>query len=77
MVFFSRVITLTNFVIATSALGFQIFVLEPWHETLDDQFLALKKEHVALLKKHGEELSSIRGQIEELKAKEAKRGKWF
>ncbi|KAJ9212808.1 hypothetical protein DTO166G4_5620 [Paecilomyces variotii] len=77
MPLFARIITLTNFVIASSALSFQIFVLEPWHQTLDDQFQALKTEHIAMLKRHGEELSAIRSQIEALKEKEAKRGKWF
>ncbi|RWQ94778.1 hypothetical protein C8Q69DRAFT_508142 [Paecilomyces variotii] len=75
MPLFARIITLTNFVIASSALSFQIFVLEPWHQTLDDQFQALKTEHIAMLKRHGEELSAIRSQIEALKEKEAKRGK--
>ena len=39
-----------NFSIATSALAFQIFVLYPWHKRLDDDFMALKKEAVEVLR---------------------------
>jgi len=41
---FSRVITTTNFVIATSALSFQVFALYPWHMELDKKFELLKAE---------------------------------
>jgi hypothetical protein len=34
----TRTFSLTNFAIATSALGFQVFVLYPWHKRLDDDF---------------------------------------
>ncbi|KAI2868429.1 hypothetical protein CBS147320_11070 [Aspergillus niger] len=46
----TRGISLTNFVVASSALAFQVFVLYPWHKQLDDGFEALKKEHIRVLK---------------------------
>ncbi|KAK0736467.1 hypothetical protein B0T21DRAFT_288919 [Apiosordaria backusii] len=49
MVFITRLISLTNFAVATSALGFQVFVLYPWHLQLDEDFEALKKEHLKVL----------------------------
>ncbi|KAI1859619.1 uncharacterized protein JN550_011927 [Neoarthrinium moseri] len=42
----TRLISLTNFVVASSALGFQVFVLYPWHKQLDESFESLKKEHL-------------------------------
>jgi hypothetical protein len=45
----TRAISLTNFVVASSALGFQIFVLYPWHKELDAGFEELKKEHLRVL----------------------------
>ncbi|KAK3349563.1 hypothetical protein B0T25DRAFT_245798 [Lasiosphaeria hispida] len=47
--FITRAISLTNFLVATSALGFQVCVLYPWHKQLDDDFEALKKEHLRVL----------------------------
>lgn len=49
----TRGFSLTNFAIGTSALCFQIFVLYPWHQQLDDDFKELKKEHLRVL--HGGE----------------------
>ncbi|KAK4184422.1 hypothetical protein QBC35DRAFT_391719 [Podospora australis] len=49
MVFITRLISITNFAVATSALGFQVFVLYPWHKELDEGFEALKKEHLRVL----------------------------
>ena len=46
----TRTISLTNFVVASSALGFQVFVLYPWHNQLDTEFKALKTEHLKVLK---------------------------
>jgi hypothetical protein len=46
---FTRTISFTNFLVASSALGFQVFVLYPWHKELDDGFKALKKEHMKVL----------------------------
>ncbi|KAI1749853.1 mitochondrial phosphate carrier protein [Xylaria castorea] len=47
--FITRAVSLTNFLVATSALGFQVCVLYPWHKQLDDDFEALKKEHLRVL----------------------------
>ncbi|EGY21360.1 uncharacterized protein VDAG_02884 [Verticillium dahliae VdLs.17] len=40
---------MTNFAVASSALGFQVFVLYPWHEQLQRDFEDLKKEHLRVL----------------------------
>lgn len=45
----ARRFSLTNFFIATSALGFQVFVLYPWHKRLDDDFQELKAETLRVL----------------------------
>ncbi|KAI2466092.1 mitochondrial phosphate carrier protein [Annulohypoxylon bovei var. microspora] len=45
----TRLISLTNFAVASSALGFQVFVLYPWHIQLDQSFEELKKEHLRVL----------------------------
>lgn len=50
----TRGFSLTNFVIASSALCFQVCVLYPWHEKLDEEFRILKAEHLSLLKEHEE-----------------------
>jgi hypothetical protein len=44
----TRAISMTNFLVASSALGFQVFVLYPWHIELDERFEELKKEHIKL-----------------------------
>ncbi|TLD32890.1 hypothetical protein PspLS_00722 [Pyricularia sp. CBS 133598] len=49
MVFITRPISMTNFAVASSALGFQVFVLYPWHKELDASFEELKKEHLKVL----------------------------
>lgn len=49
MVVVTRAISLTNFLVASSALGFQVFVLYPWHKELDAGFEELKKEHLRVL----------------------------
>jgi len=76
---FTRGFSLTNFVIGTSALSFQVFVLYPWHEELDAEFKELRKEHARLLdethKRHAEELRGIRQELEALN-REKGRG-WF
>jgi hypothetical protein len=53
----ARRFSLTNFFIATSALGFQVFVLYPWHKRLDDDFLELKAESLKVL--HGGEKARL------------------
>ncbi|KAI1124147.1 mitochondrial phosphate carrier protein [Nemania abortiva] len=47
--FLTRAISVTNFLVATSALSFQVCVLYPWHKQLDEDFEALKKEHLRVL----------------------------
>ncbi|KAH7402641.1 hypothetical protein BKA66DRAFT_6011 [Pyrenochaeta sp. MPI-SDFR-AT-0127] len=63
----TRGFSLTNFVIGSSALCFQIFVLYPWHEKLEEEFKELKKEHARLLEdtreKHRDELKTIGEQL--------------
>ena len=54
---YTRAISLTNFLVASSALGFQVFVLYPWHKELDAGFEALKKEHLKVLDAAGDSLS--------------------
>ncbi|KAH6650328.1 hypothetical protein F5144DRAFT_481165 [Chaetomium tenue] len=54
---YTRAISLTNFLVASSALGFQVFVLYPWHKELDAGFEALKKEHLKVLEAAGDSLS--------------------
>lgn len=60
----TRGISLTNFVIATSAFCFQVCVLYPWHHKLEDEFKQLKAEHLRQLLEGEEnrlkELQSIR-----------------
>jgi hypothetical protein len=70
----ARRFSLTNFVIATTALGFQVFVLYPWHKQLDDDFMELKRESLIALKERKEsdekrmrELVGIRALLEEEK----------
>ncbi|KAK4195343.1 hypothetical protein QBC40DRAFT_185961 [Triangularia verruculosa] len=49
MVYITRLISVTNFAVASSALAFQVFVLYPWHNQLDEEFGALRKEHLKVL----------------------------
>jgi len=75
----TRGFSLTNFVIASSALAFQVFVLYPWHQKLDEDFEELKEEHLRSLRE-GEaqrlaELSQIREEFAKLRARTA--WKWM
>jgi hypothetical protein len=67
----TKTFSLTNFLIGSSALCFQIFVLYPWHEKLDAEFGVLKKEHARLLdethQRQKDELKNIREYLQELK----------
>jgi len=45
----ARRFSVTNFLIATSALAFQVFVLYPWHNKLDEDFNELKQENLRLM----------------------------
>ncbi len=75
---FTRGFSLTNFAIGTSALCFQVFVLYPWHERLDDEFKALKVEHLRVLhageSERRTQLEAIRKSLEEL---EKRKGGWL
>jgi hypothetical protein len=63
--FITRALSLTNFLVATSALGFQVWVLYPWHKQLDHDFEALKKEHLRVL-------NTVKGNIEAASAEKRK-----
>lgn len=45
----ARRFSITNFLIATTALGFQVFVLYPWHTKLDTEFTELRRENMKLI----------------------------
>ncbi|KAH8662788.1 mitochondrial phosphate carrier protein [Ilyonectria robusta] len=69
----TRAISLTNFLVASSALGFQVFVLYPWHKELDAGFEDLKKEHLKVLDAVGNSLSkqqrkTLTNKLNELKS---------
>ena len=49
MAVITKIISCTNFVVASSALAFQVFVLYPWHKQLDEDFEKLRKEHMRVL----------------------------
>ncbi|KAH8726406.1 hypothetical protein GQ44DRAFT_613684 [Phaeosphaeriaceae sp. PMI808] len=74
----TRGFSLTNFFIGSSALCFQIFVLYPWHEKLEEEFGALRKEHARLLEyermRHMTELKNIKEQLELINEKNKARG---
>lgn len=70
---FTRAFSLTNFLIASTALAFQVGVLYPWHHELDAEFKELKKEYRELLAEQRtereerlKELSLIRKEIEKM-----------
>lgn len=46
---YTKLISFTNFTIATSALCFQVFALYAWHNELDREFKKLKEDHKQLL----------------------------
>lgn len=85
----TRIVSLTNFVVASSALCFQVGVLYPWHKELDENFEKLKKEHLAVLEiiKKSADLAAERerrigggGQQQQQAGSEQKRGglrEWF
>ena len=61
----TRGFSLTNFIIGTSALSFQVFVLFPWHEKLQEEFRDLKKDQIKLLQANETQLNAIRKRLEE------------
>lgn len=50
--FVRRVIPYVNFVVASSALCFQFFVLYPWHIELDNDFQKMKDDNHATLEEY-------------------------
>ncbi|KAF1841764.1 uncharacterized protein K460DRAFT_379771 [Cucurbitaria berberidis CBS 394.84] len=77
----TRGFSLTNFVIGSSALCFQIFVLYPWHEKLEEEFVELRKEHARLIEEsrenHRNELRGISEQLKALSEERRKGGKFW
>jgi hypothetical protein len=75
MPIFTKGVSLTNFVIASSALGFQVFVLYPWHHQLDNEFKRLKEEHLQIMRTGEEarrdELKNINEQLQKLGTKKS------
>ncbi|KAI1621521.1 hypothetical protein EDD37DRAFT_548952, partial [Exophiala viscosa] len=67
---FTKGVSLTNFVIASSALCFQVFVLYPWHHQLDDEFKRMKEEHLQIYRMGEEtrraELEKINEQLQKI-----------
>ncbi|OJD17572.1 hypothetical protein AJ78_02323 [Emergomyces pasteurianus Ep9510] len=67
----TRGFSLTNFVIGSSALCFQVFVLYPWHNKLDNDFENLRDAHLSMLKQgekeRTEELKAIHERLKDIK----------
>ena len=49
---YSRMLPYVNFAIASTALIFQVTVLYPWHEKLEQDFIQLKHEQEEELKRY-------------------------
>ncbi|CAI6334341.1 unnamed protein product [Periconia digitata] len=77
----TRGFSLTNFVIGSSALCFQIFVLYPWHEKLEEHFNEMTKSHQTMLqettRRHKQELAGIRAELEKLTKEKERRGRFW
>jgi hypothetical protein len=60
----ARRFSVVNFAIASSALCFQVFVLYPWHEKLDENFRKLRQEQLKMTQEsgqaHSRELKAIK-----------------
>lgn len=79
---FTRGISVTNFLVASSALSFQVFVLYPWHKELDAGFEELKNEHLKVLDAVGVGLSeqqrkSFSDKLNDLKSHSSRRWWWL
>lgn len=77
----TRAISVTNFVVASSALCFQVFVLYPWHKELDAGFEDLKKEHLKVLDAVGnsvteQQKTTLAAKLNDLKTKSSSRWWW-
>ncbi|KAM3548927.1 hypothetical protein MY1884_008970 [Beauveria asiatica] len=74
----TRGISLINFGVASTALGFQVFVLYPWHKELDAGFEELKKEHLKVLDAVGSSISeqkrkTLSDELNDLKSRSSRR----
>jgi hypothetical protein len=69
----ARRFSITNFAIATSALAFQVFVLYPWHNKLDEDFTELRNENLRLFREIEERRGKEMKEIRELVAGKVKR----
>lgn len=69
-------ITLTNFLIASSALGFQVLVLYPWHKTLDEGFEALKKENKRSEMERIRVVGEIKAMVQRMEERDEQRTRW-
>ncbi|KIP11133.1 hypothetical protein PHLGIDRAFT_125032 [Phlebiopsis gigantea 11061_1 CR5-6] len=65
-----------NFTVATSALGFQMGVLYPWHEELDHEFKKLKEEHKTLLQVYHEAKLKRLDELEQRVLKTERKQQW-
>jgi hypothetical protein len=79
---YTRAISLTNFLVASSALGFQVLVLYPWHKELDAGFEALKKEQKKFLDATGhsdseQQRRKLADDLQELKSRSSRRWWWW
>jgi len=74
----TRGFSLTNFVIGTSALSFQVWVLYPWHKQLDDDFHRMNEKHAEMMRQ-GEEarLVELRKIQDELAMLQKQKRSWF
>lgn len=79
MVVITRAISLTNFLVASSALGFQVFVLYPWHKELDAGFEELKQEHLRVLGavSGGPGITKEQREIMQERLREKNQGSWW
>ncbi|KAH8807970.1 hypothetical protein F5884DRAFT_674371 [Xylogone sp. PMI_703] len=67
----ARRFSVTNFFIATTALAFQVFVLYPWHQQLDEDFEKLKKHNLQVLEMGEKRLGQIQAAILALEKQKA------
>ncbi|ORY23680.1 hypothetical protein BCR39DRAFT_561830 [Naematelia encephala] len=58
-----RILPVINFVVATTALTFQVYVLLPWHHELSEHFAALKTEQTRQLAEYHEEKRSMLNEL--------------
>lgn len=50
--FARKIVPLLNFLIASTALGFQVCVLYPWHHQLEEKFYQLQGEQKSQLEEY-------------------------